>query len=180
MPVRAFGERTQLKYDTLMEGGIIGLNNKHVFSSTFVNDGPKCRVKIIKDNFENVFITPDEFIMEVGETLPVEMVVIPTSQGTYKHRLLVEVNGTIQSPINVVYSSMEFKFYLTSEEGKRLSELDFGQIYFGDKKVIKVLAVNNTPNPVVVKSKIRLGWKFNESALQSPQELGVECSSTII
>ena len=79
----------------------------------------------------------------------------------YRHRLLVEANDSISNPINVVYSSIEFRFYLTSEDGKKISELDFGQIYFGAKKVLNLLAINNTPNTVSVKSKIRLGWKFN-------------------
>lgn len=48
-----------------------------------------------------------------------------------------------------------------------------GNVYYGQKKAEIFYLVNNTPETVHVKSKIRLGWKFNESALQSPQELAM-------
>jgi hypothetical protein len=51
--------------------------------------------------------------------------------------------------------------------------LDLGYSFYGQTKNTIVLAVNNTPDKISLKSKIRLGWKFNESALQSPQELGI-------
>jgi hypothetical protein len=46
---------------------------------------------------------------------------------------------------------------------------------------MSVFAHNNSPNEVELKSKIKIGKTLRaESTLQSPQELGVECSSTVI
>ena len=52
--------------------------------------------------------------MEQRTTQKVEISVVPTKAGTYKHRLLVEVNGSSGRPINLVYSAIEFRFYLTN------------------------------------------------------------------
>lgn len=51
----------------------------------------------------------------------------------------------------------------------------------GTKKQITLYAHNNSPNEVDLKSKIKIGKNLKaESTLQSPQELGIECSSTVI
>lgn len=99
--------------------------------------------------------------------------VIPSVNGTYRHKVLVEINDKMGEPINIIYSSTEFKLFLANDEGKAISDLDIGQCYYGQKKIVNAIVVNNTPENINIKSKIRLGWKFNESALQSPQELGI-------
>ncbi len=45
---------------------------------------------------------------------------------------------------------------------------------YGQKKSLSFYAVNNTPNTVEMKNKIRMGYKGNplESTFQSPQEFG--------
>ncbi len=59
--------------------------------------------------------------------------------------------------------------------------MDFGYLYFGSKKMVTMWAVNNTPNTVEMKGKIRVGRNNPlESTFQSPQEFGQECSATLV
>lgn len=48
IPIRATRAFFKVKYDSLIEGGIVALNIKHRFSVTMSNLGPKSRVRIIK------------------------------------------------------------------------------------------------------------------------------------
>lgn len=59
-------------------------------------------------------ISPDQFIIEEGHQQEISMIVIPNAPGTYRHKLLVEVNGHMSEPINVIFSATEFKFSLTT------------------------------------------------------------------
>lgn len=62
-----------------------------------------------------------------------------------------------------------------------MKQLDFGPLLRGASKEISVYAHNNSPVEVELKGKIKIGKSLRaESTLQSPQELGVECSSTVI
>jgi hypothetical protein len=47
------------------------------------------------------------------------------------------------------------------EEGNKITELNFGYMFYGSKKSIRLFAVNNSPNSVEMKGKIRTGWKTN-------------------
>lgn len=48
IPIKAIRAFFHVKYNTLIEGGIVALNQKHRFSTFITNFGPKSRVKIIK------------------------------------------------------------------------------------------------------------------------------------
>ncbi len=80
-----------------------------------------------------------------------------------------------------MYTTYDYNYSITDEHGNKMSEVDFGYLYFGSKKTLTMYAVNNTPNTVEMKGKIRIG-KNNplESAFQSPQEFGLECSATLV
>lgn len=84
-------------------------------------------------------------------------------------------------PISIIYTAYEYNYSITDEMGNKVSEVDFGYLYFGSKKMVTMWAVNNTPNTVEMKGKIRIGRNNPlESTFQSPQEFGQECSATLV
>ena len=181
VPLRSIKVGLDLEYEELIKGQTIGMNMKHKFRNVFRNNSKvPVKVKIIKDNFETIYISPDEFLLSEKEEKEVAFFVTPTAAGVFRHRFLIQANSTLLKAMNITYSATEFRFFLANNEGNKITEYDMGNLYYGEKKCQKFYLVNNTPDPVSIKTKIRLGWKFNESALQSPQELAIECSSTII
>ena len=73
-------------------------------------------------------------------------------------------------PIEIVYTTYEYNYSVTDEKGNKLTEVDFGYLYFGSKNMVTLYAVNNTPNTVEMKGKIRIGRNNPlDSTFQSPQ-----------
>ena len=53
--------------------------------------------------------------MNANSTETITFSLIPTSWGTFHHRILVEVNSFMLDPIDIVYTVAEFTHYLTTE-----------------------------------------------------------------
>lgn len=82
------------------------MNMKHKFTNIFKNTSKKpAKIKLIKDNFETLYISPDEFLLNEYEEKVVSFFVTPSAAGVFRHRLLVQADSTILKAINITYSS---------------------------------------------------------------------------
>lgn len=62
-----------------------------------------------------------------------------------------------------------------------MKKIDFGNLLRGSKRELTFYAHNKSPNEIELKAKVKIGNSLRaESTLQSPEELGIECSSTAI
>lgn len=132
------------------------------------------KIKLLKESWDNMHIVPQETILKPNSEETIEFSTTPTIVGTYHHKILVQVNNVAIDPIEVIYSTYDYNYCIVDDNGAKISELDFGYMYFGSKKQVTLYAVNNTPNSVEMKGKVRIGYRNNplEATFQSPQEFG--------
>jgi hypothetical protein len=54
---------------------------------------------LIKDAWDNIQITPDEFSLESKKITKVEIGINPQALGAYHHKIVVEVDDNLMKPI---------------------------------------------------------------------------------
>ena len=81
----------------------------------------------------------------------------------------------------MVYAAINSSCRIEDSYGNSVRELDFGTLLKGVKKEQNLWVRNTGPREIELKLKIKIGKNVRaESSLQSPHELGIECSSTVI
>jgi hypothetical protein len=162
----------------------LDLGRQHRITLEFANESADhvlSKVRLVKDAWDNIQITPDEFSLGPLKRTKVEVVLYPQTLGAYHHKLVVEADERLLQPVEITYAAIDFAFRIENEKQEAVKAVDFGTMLRGTRKQIALYAHNNSPNEVDLKSKIKIGKNLKaESTLQSPQELGIECSSTVI
>ncbi len=84
----------------------------------------------------------------------------------------IEINGT----------SVEYNRCIIDQNGTVAKNLNFGSLYYGEKKEISTFLINNTPKPFKFKAKFRIGLQKDGKLdnLQTPNEVGYEQTEKIV
>lgn len=88
---------------------------------------------------------------------------------------IVSEGGT--QKLDIAACSVDYTRFLMDSKGSQVTSLDFGELYMGKSKVIKLKYVNNAPKGHQFKIIARRGIiNPNDDIvnLQTPNELGIE------
>ena len=76
--------------------------------------------------------------------------------------------------MEVVYVAVKSHYWIEDANSSTVRQVDFGTLIKGVKKEHVLYARNSGPREVEVRVKVKIGKSLRtESALQSPQELGI-------
>lgn len=74
------------------------------------SDHQLSKVRLIKDAWDNIQITPDEFSLPPLKKSKVEVVLYPQALGAYHHKIIVEAEERLLQPIEITYAAIDFAF----------------------------------------------------------------------
>jgi len=186
IPLHAYSPVASIIFEPFINLGFIKVNQEKRYKVKFKNEGSEeGKVELRYTDLPDFKIEPQpNFKIKPGKTAEVDFVYQPREAGIF--RGIVEVYLDSQSFLNhidVNATSVDFLKFIVDDEGNELSRVEFGDVFFGDKKEIKGFLVNNAPKP----SKFRVNFihglhnSYDEkNNLKTPIEEGLQQTQRVM
>lgn len=135
---------------------------------TFKNQGSNvAKIELRAEKLKDLKIDPNFFQLLPDHTAFVKLFYTPRDSGVKRGLIEVTLEGSnVQKYIEISATSIEYSRFLTNEHGGKIESLDFGKMLYGEKKEIRAILVNNTPEKTYFRSKFRSGIIMEEVLIE--------------
>ncbi len=153
-----------LIFPTMLNLGFCKLNLEKEETLTFKNQGSNvAKIDLRAEKMKELKIEPSFFQLHPNQTGFVKLFYTPRDSGVKRGLIEVTMEGyNVQKFIEISATSIEYSKFLTNENGGKIESLDFGRMIYGEKKEIRAILVNNTPEKTYFRSKFRSGLILEE------------------
>ena len=177
--LHTFPARSQITFEPFVNLGFLQLNKEKTEQIVFKNDGKSVgKVELRFDKLPEISIDPNFFTIQPNQELRVRINYHPKEAGILKGKINVIVDGqSFQSFIEVTAIAVDYNRFFIDEKGQIMNKLDFGPVYYGQKKETTVFLLNNTPKIGKFQAKLTSNKHDGKPGMEkyiSPHELGVE------
>lgn len=126
--------------------GNVGYKTDFKFSFVLANIGINQGTFQLSSTNPDVTFIPEKGKIYPGKSLDISGNLNPQSLGEYKFQILIETEGAHETPppIDVTATSLLNSLVL-QVDGCNVNELDFGSIYFGQKRIVTATIINQGP-----------------------------------
>ena len=151
-------------FPTILNLGFCKLNLEREETVTFKNQGSNvAKIELRAEKLKDLKIDPSFFQLLPDQTAFVKLFYTPRDSGVKRGLIEVTLEGSnVQKYIEISATSIEYSRFLTNEYGGKIESLDFGRMLYGEKKEIRAILVNNTPEKTYFRSKFRSGIIMEE------------------
>lgn len=159
--IHAYQPRCHIIFENLVNLGFCKINKTKETSVKIINQGDiqgKIELKLDPYCSKDIKIEPSVFTLGNNRVQEVVIAYTPKDNGILRVFVEVYIDGNhLQKNIEVTGTSVEYNKILVDEHGTKIDSIDFGATYFGQKKEIRAILVNNTPEKTRFKVKFRNG-----------------------
>lgn len=126
--------------------GTIGVNLPYKFAISLTNIGVKEGPFSLKSEFDSIEFLPQNGVILPSKYQEISVTVKPQQAGDFNFQIDVDFNGESEpiQPIKVSGTAVPHSLALYIND-KEVKELDFGTIFYGQKRIITATIVNNGP-----------------------------------
>lgn len=179
VPLKAYPARGQIVFEPFVNLGFLPLNKEKTEFISFKNEGKTLgKVELRFDKLQEVTVDPNFFTIQPNQEVAVRVNYQPREAGILKGRIEVIVEGqSFLRTIEVTAVAVDYNRFFIDEKGNIVTKLDFGHVYYGQKKETTLFLLNNTPKVGRFQAKLTANKHAGKPGLEkyiSPHELGVE------
>lgn len=187
IPLHAYSPMSNIIFEPFINMGFIALNQEKRYKVKFKNEGS------LAGNVELRFTDLPDFRIEPksnfkvnpnGGTHEVDFVYFPKEAGIFRGIVEVFQDGqSFMNHIDVNATSVEFLKFVVDTEGNELTKVDFGNVFFGQKRELRGFLVNNSPKPFKFKVSFIHGLHNNydeKNNLKTPAEEGQQQTQRVM
>jgi hypothetical protein len=179
IPLHAYSPMANIIFEPFINMGFIPLNQEKRYKVRFKNEGSiEGAVELRYSDLPDFKIEPKPNfrIKPNGAIHEVDFVYLPREAGIFRGIVEVYQDGqAFMNHIDVNATSVEFLKFIVDTEGNELAKVDFGSVFFGQKKELRGFLVNNSPKPFRFKVSFIHGLHNNydeKNNLKTPAEEG--------
>jgi hypothetical protein len=179
IPLHAYSPMANIIFEPFINMGFIPVNQEKRLKVRFKNEGSlEGAVELRFTDLPDFKIEPKANfrIKPNGATHEVDFVYFPREAGIFRGIVEVYQEGqSFMNHIDVNATSVEFLKFVVDTDGNELSKVDFGNVFFGQKKELRGYLVNNSPKPFKFKVSFIHGLHNNydeKNNLKTPAEEG--------
>lgn len=179
VPLHAYSPMANIIFEPFVNMGFIQVGQLTKYKMIFTNKGTlDGTVELRYSDLPEFKIEPKANFKVKGEggQHEIELIYQPKEAGIFRGIIEVYQEGqAFMNHIDVNATSVEFLKFIVDTDGNELSKVDFGSVFFGQKREIKGFLVNNSPKPFKFKVNYMHGLHNNydeEINLKTPAEEG--------
>ena len=186
IPLHAYPPQASIIFEPFINLGFIPLNAERRHKVKFKNEGSvDGKVDLRFTDLPDFRIEPQpNFKVKAGKTSEVDFVYTPREAGIFRGIIEVHLEGqSFLNHIDVNATSVEFLKFIVDTDGNEMSKVEFGEVFFGQRREIKGYLVNNSPKPFKFKVSFIHGLHKDydeKNNLRTPIEEGIQQTQRVM
>lgn len=186
IPLHAYSPMPSIVFEPFVNFGFIPIGQERRQKVRFVNEGSVAgKVDLRFSDLPDFRIEPSTPIkIQAEKSVEFEFIYTPREAGIFRGIVEVYLDGqSFMNHIDVNATSVEFLKFIVDTEGIELKKVEFGDVFFGQRKENKGFLVNNSPKPLKFKVTFIHGLhnNFDERYnLKTPQQEGFQQTQRIM
>lgn len=179
VPLHAYSPMANIIFEPFVNMGFIQVGQQTKYKMLFTNEGSlDGAVELRYSDLPDFKIEPKPTfkVKGSGGQQEIDLVYQPREAGIFRGIIEVYQEGqSFMNHIDVNATSVEFLKFIVDTDGNELTKVDFGSVFFGQKREIKGFLVNNSPRPFKFKVNYLHGLHNvcdDETNLKTPAEEG--------
>ncbi|CAD8050766.1 unnamed protein product [Paramecium sonneborni] len=172
----------KLKFNEFIDFGFVQQGTENTKQLIIQNVGFADAKVQIKSDLLNLRAVPNLITIAPGEYQSINIVYKANEMGNFRQTMDI-VSENLSQKLDIAACSVDYTRFLMDSKGSQVTSLDFGELYMGKTKIIKLKYVNNAPKGHQFKILTRRGIiNPNDDIvnLQTPNELGIEQSEKLL